>query len=131
MATHHGKNGVVKVGTYSVAEVRGWNVTEQVDTVDTSVQGSTAKTHMTGIPEWSGDMECFWDETDTNGQQALTIGTSVTLNLYPEGAGAGATYKTGTASITQVGMAVPHDGGVMRSFNFQGNGALSEAIVGA
>lgn len=129
MATHHGKNGVVKVGSNSVAEVRDWNVNETVDTVDDTVQGDTWKTHLAGVPEWDGDMECFWDETDTNGQQALTIGASVTLNLYPEGAGSGATYKTGTASVTGVSIGVPHDGGVSRRITFKGNGALTESTV--
>lgn len=129
MTTHHGKSGLVKVGSNTVAEVRNWSVTEQVDTVDDTVQQDTAKSHLVGVPAWDGNMECFWDRSDTNGQEALTIGASVTLNLYPMGAGSGATYYTGTATVTRRGVSVPHDGGVMRSFDFQGNGALSQATV--
>lgn len=129
MATHHGKNGVVKVGTNAVAEVDRWNVRENVETSDDTAQGDAAKTHWTGIPGWNGSLMCHWDETDTNGQQALTIGASVTLNLYPEGAGSGATYKTGTASITDITLEVTKNGIVSREFTFEGNGALTEATV--
>ena len=129
MATHHGKLGVVKVGSNTVAEVVEWDVEETVDTVEDTAQGDTAMTHLAGIPGWTGNLRCHWDETDTNGQQAMTIGASVTLNLYPEGTGSGAKYKTGTATITKVGIGVSHQGVVSREFSFQGNGALTEAAV--
>ena len=131
MGTHHGKDGVVKVGANAVAEIDNWSVTETAATADDTSMGDTWKTHIAGktINSWNGSLSCHWDETDTNGQQALTVGASVTLNLYPEGSGTGATYKTGTATITQVGLTVPKDGVVSRSFNFEGNGALSEATA--
>ncbi|WP_178134051.1 phage tail tube protein [Vineibacter terrae] len=129
MATHHGKEGVVKVGTNTVAETRTWSINQSVETVDDSSQGDGWKSHLVGMPEWDGEMECWWDETDTTGQEALEIGESVTLNLYPMGAATGAKYYTGTATITRVGMSVPVDGGVSRSFSFKGNGALTKATV--
>lgn len=129
MATHHGKHGVVKVGSNTVAEVDRWSVRESVDTVDDTAQADTAMTHLVGIPGWSGSLSCHWDETDTNGQEALTIGASVTLNLYPEGAGSGATYKTGTATITEIGIEVTKNGVVSREFSFTGNGALAQTAV--
>jgi hypothetical protein len=129
MATHHGKNGVVKVGSNAVAEVDRWSARESVDTVDDTAMGDAAQTHLTGIPGWSGQITCHWDETDTNGQEALTIGASVTLNLYPEGAASGATYKTGTATITEIGLDVTKNGVVSREFSFTGNGALSQTTV--
>jgi hypothetical protein len=129
MATHHGKHGVVKVGANVVAEVDRWNVRETIPTEDDTAQGDTAQTHLVGIPGWNGSLMCHWDETDTNGQQAMTIGASVTLNLYPEGSGAGATYKTGTATITEIGIEVAKGGVVSREFNFLGNGPLAEQTV--
>lgn len=129
MATHHGKNGVVKVGSNAVAEVTAFEINEDAPVADDTVMGDTARTHLVGIPGWKGTMTCWWDETDTNGQQALSKGASVTLNLYPEGAGAGATYKTGAATITEVGVSVQRDGVVTRNFSFEGNGALTETTV--
>jgi hypothetical protein len=41
----------------------------------------------------------FWDETDTHGQQAMTVGSSITFNGYPEGSSSGDTYKTAAAIV--------------------------------
>jgi hypothetical protein len=129
MATHHGKNGVVKVGANTVAEVTEFSIEEDAPVADDTAMGDTARTHLAGIPGWKGSATCWWDETDTNGQEALTKGASVTLNLYPEGAGAGATYKTGTATITGITLNVQRDNTVTRSFTFEGNGALTQTTV--
>lgn len=133
MATHHGKDGVVKVGSNAVAEVDNWSVTETAEVAEDTAMGDTWKSHIAGktINSWSGNLNCHWDESDTQGQQALTVGASVTLNLYPEGAGVGATYKSGLATITSVGVTVAKDGVVSRAFAFQGNGALAEQAVAA
>ena len=87
------------------------------------------KTYKTTLSDSTGTIDCFWDETDTTGQGAMTIGASVTLNLYPEGADSGDTYYTGTALITSIGVSQAHDGLVERSFGFQVTGALSITTV--
>ena len=48
--------------------------------------GDTARTYKSSLTSFSGSIDVFWDETDTSGQGALTIGSEVTLNVYPEGA---------------------------------------------
>lgn len=133
MGTHHGKDGTVKVGANAVAEIDRWSVNETAQTADDTAMGDTWKTHIPGktINAWSGSLDCHYDETDDNGQETLIIGASVTLNLYPEGAAAGADFKTGLATITDIGVAVPKDGVVSRSFKFEGNGALSGSVVPA
>jgi hypothetical protein len=70
-------------------------------------------------------MECHWDETDTTGQGAMTVGASVTINLYPEGASTGDTYATGTALINSVGVSVDMGSIVSRSFGFQVTGGIT------
>jgi len=129
MANHVGNEGKVKIGANQVAEIRGWEVQEQIDTVDDTVMGDEWKTHKTTHKGWTASATCLWDETDTNGQQACTIGASVTLNLYPEGDGSGDTYKTGTATVKSLGLSTTHDGLVERRIEFEGNGALSESTV--
>ncbi len=129
MASHHGKEGVVNVGANSVAEVIEWSVDEEVDIVDSTPMGTAAATYVTGTTRWNGSIKCFWDETDTNGQQALTIGASVTLNLYPEGTTSGDTYATGTALVTGISIPVNKDSMTERSFTFQGTGALTWGTV--
>ena len=131
MATHHGNDGRIHVGANAVAEVSEFSVDEAIDIVEDTAQGDTAKTHLTGLTEWSGSASCWWDETDTNGQEAMGIGDSVTLNLYPEGSGAGARYMTGTATISAVRVGVPKDNVVTREIDFVGNGALTHGTVGS
>lgn len=125
MANHTGVDGTVKVGSNAVAEVRNWSITETAETIDDTVLGDTSRTHQVGLKSWNGSMTCYWDESDTNGQVALTAGASVTLHLLPEGATTGDVDYTGTATITSVGVAVATNGMVERTFNFQGNGALT------
>lgn len=130
MGTHHGKAGVVRSGAANaVAEVTEFTIEESVDVVDDTVMGDTSKTHLIGVKSWKATVACFWDETDTNGQQTFTIGASVTANLYPEGVGSGATYAGGTATITNISIGVPKDGVVTRNFELEGNGALAWSTV--
>jgi hypothetical protein len=132
MGTHWGNEGLVRVGSNTVAEVTEYEFTQSVTPVDDTAIGDAWKTHIagSGIKEWSGSLTCHWDEADTNGQEALVVGASVTLNLHPEGNTSGDKYWTGTASITEVTMTVPMDGStIRRTFNFMGNGALTLSTV--
>lgn len=129
MATHAGKEGKVKIGSNLVAETRNWNLTETGNTSDTTAMGTTAETHLFTTSSWEGAISCWWDETDTSGQGALTVGASVTFSVYPEGDSSGDTYYTGTATVTQTNPTASHDGVVEASFSFKGNGALTIATV--
>jgi len=128
-ATFDGNDGVVKVGANTVAEVTQFSVTEGIQTKDDTAMGDTSDTHKTGRKNWNGSLTCWWDDTDTNGQEALVIGASVTLHLHPEGSASGADDITGTASITEVTVTSEKDGIVTRSFNFLGNGTLTHGTV--
>ncbi len=129
MATHSGKDGIVKVGANPVAEVRSFSLNETADTVEDTTMGDSARTHIVTLTSFDGSLDVYWDETDTNGQVALGVGSSVTLDLYPEGEGAGATYYTGTASVTSVNKSSSFDGMVEQSISVQGNGPLTTATV--
>ena len=129
MATHTGSAGTVKVGSNAVAELKSWTLDQSQDTVETTKLGDTVKTYSATQSSSSGTMDCFWDETDSNGQVALAIGTTATLNLYPEGATSGDTFYSGSAIITSVGVSQSHDGIVERSFGFQITGAITIATV--
>lgn len=125
MANHKGSEGVVKVGAVTVAEVRGFEFTQSAETIEDTTLADTEKTFQVGNTEWSGSLSCWWDETDTTGQGALTAGASVTLNLYPEGATTGDKYYTGTALITSLAIANAINGIVSAEFQFKGTGALT------
>ena len=129
MATHAGKEGTVKIGANTVAEIRTWSIEETTNTAPDTTLGDEWETHLVTTKAWTGQLECFWDETDTNGQGALTSGASVTLNVHPEGDTSGDTFYSGTATVTTITRQANNEGLVEAAFSFTGNGALSESTV--
>lgn len=129
MATHTGSEGTVKVGANAIAEIRSFSIEESADTLEDTTMGDTARTYKSSLTNYTGTIDVLWDETDTTGQGALTIGTSVTLNLYPEGDTSGDVYYTGTAIVTGRTINSSFDGLVEMSISVQGSGALSQTTV--
>ena len=70
-------------------------------------------------------LDVLYDETDTNGQTALAVGSSVTLNFAPEGSDSGDVKLTGTAIVTGKSISSSFDGLVEASITVQGNGGLT------
>lgn len=129
MATHAGSEGTVKVGSNAIAEIRSFSIEETADTLEDTTMGDTARTYKSSLTSFSGSVDVLWDETDSSGQGALTIGASVTLNLYPEGDATGDTYLTGSAIVTGRSISSSYDGLVEMSITVQGNGALTSTTV--
>jgi predicted secreted protein len=129
MATHTGSEGTVKVGSNAIAEIRSFSIEESADTLEDTTMGDTARTYKSSLTTYTGSVDVLWDETDTTGQGALTIGAEVTLNLYPEGDTSGDTYYTGTAIVTGRTINSTYDGLVEMSISVQGSGALTETTV--
>jgi hypothetical protein len=129
MATHAGSEGTVKVGANAIAEIRSFSIEETADTLEDTTMGDTARTRKASLTSFSGSVDVLWDETNTTGQGALTIGAEVTLNLYPEGADTGDTYMTGSAIVTGRTINSSYDGLVEMSISVEGNGALTTTTV--
>ena len=129
MATHTGSEGTVKVGANTIAEIRSFSIDETGDTLEDTTMGDTARTYKSSLTSFSGSVDVFYDETDTTGQGALTVGAEITINAYPEGDTAGDTYKTGSAIVTGVSLSSSFDGMVESSVTFQGTGALTTTTV--
>jgi predicted secreted protein len=129
MATHAGSEGTVKVGANAIAEIRSFSIEETADTIEDTTMGDGARTYKPSLTSFSGSVDVFWDETDSTGQGALTIGAEVTLNLYPEGSTAGDTYLSGSAIVTSRSISSSFDGMVEMSISVQGNGALTTSTV--
>ena len=129
MATHTGSAGVVKLGTNTVAEVRSFTLDTTAELLEDTTLTDTSKSFQVGKKGATASVECFWDETDTNGQIALAEGSSVTLNLYPEGADSGDYYYTGTFLVTANSVSVPTDGIIEATFSATLTGALSRSTV--
>jgi hypothetical protein len=128
MATRVGKDGAVKIGATAVAEIRDWSVEQTSEVVNDTVMGDTWMSNKATQKSWTASFNAYWDDTDTNGQLALDVGTEVTLNLYSEDT-SGAIYWSGTAIISSVSQSASFDGLVEASFSATGNGALTESTV--
>ena len=129
MATHTGSEGTVKVGSNAIAEIRSFSIEESADTLEDTSMGDTARTYKSSLTTFTGSVDVLWDETDSTGQGALTIGAEVTLNLYPEGDTTGDVYYTGTAIVTGRTINSSYDGLIEMSISVKGSGALSETTV--
>ena len=129
MANHKGSEGLVKIGTDTVAEVRSWSFDQQNSPIEDTVMGDAHSTFQPGLSSWNGQMTCFWDETDTTGQEAMTQGAEVTVDFFPEGDSSGDTHYSGSAIITGISRSASHDGYVEASYTIQGSGAMTIATV--
>ena len=129
MATHTGSSGLVKVGTNTVAEVRSFTLDTTAELLEDTTLTDTSKTFQVGKKGATASVECFWDETDTNGQIAIAEGSSVALNLYPEGATSGDYYYSGTYLITANSVTTPTDGIIEATFSATLTGALTRGTV--
>ena len=125
MATHLGKEGTVQVGSNSIAEIRSFSIDETVDTVEDTSMGDASKTYLASIKDFSGSVDVLYDETDTNGQVALAVGSTVTLNFAPEGAATGDVKLTGNAIVTSKSISSSFDGLIEASISVQGTGGLT------
>ena len=129
MATFKGNDGVVLIGSDAMAEVISFSVDETADTIEDTAMGDSARTYLPTLTSFSGSVDVFWDETDTSGQVALTVGSTATLNVYPEGDTSGDNYYTGSIIVTGFDITASFDGLVEASISFQGNGALTRGDV--
>jgi len=128
MASHKGSEGVVKVGSNAIGELRSWNLEHSSSTIETTSMGDDAITRVAGLKSWSGSADALWDEGDT-GQTALTAGASVSMTFAGEGASTGDTIYTGTAIVTGISRSASYDGLVEVSFTFEGDGDLSTSTA--
>ena len=124
MATHTGSEGTIKIGSDTLGELRSFSLETTGDTIETSNMGTTARTYKAGLTSWNGTASLFWDENDA-AQTALTVGSTITINVYPEGNQTGDKYFTGSAIVTAKSVSASFDGLVESSISFTGNGALT------
>ena len=125
METHLGKEGTVQVGSNAIAEIRGFSIDETIDVVEDTSMGDSSKTYLASNKAFSGSVDVLYDETDTNGQTALSVGSSVTLNFAPEGTASGDVKLTGTAIVTGKSVTSSFDGLVESTISVQGTGGLT------
>ena len=128
MATHHGKEGVVKAGGTAIGELTGFTLETTADVVEDTQLSDATKSFLAGRTSFSGTLEMSYDETDSP-QQTLTAGTTIAFILAPEGNSSGDETFTGSGIVTGMSVNVSLDGITTRSVTFQGTGTLTRGTV--
>jgi TP901-1 family phage major tail protein len=134
-----GKDYLLKINTGTVMSPvwtliggqRGSSLGRTADSIDLSHKTSGGwKSMKAGLRGWSIDLDGLVLLNDLGLQaleQAFMSGVEVNLRLvYPDD-----TYQEGWGSITDFSMDTPHDGEASLSGTIEGNGPLTERIVGA
>ena len=128
MATHHGKEGVVKAGGTAVGELTGFTLETTGDVVEDTALTDSTKSFVAGRTSFSGTLEMHFDETDSP-QTNLTAGSSLAFILLPEGNSSGDRSFTGTGIVTGMSVNNSMDAIISRTVTFQGTGALTIGTV--
>ena len=128
MATHHGKEGVVKAGGTGIGELTGFTLETTADVVEDTQLSDSTKSFLAGRSSFSGTLEMSYDETDSP-QQTLTAGTSISFVLGAEGDGSGDEIFSGSGIITGMSVNVGLDAVTTRSVTFQGTGTLTRGTA--
>ena len=128
MATHHGKEGVVKAGGTAVGELTSFTLETTGDVVEDTALSDSTKSFVAGRTSFSGTLEMHFDETDTP-QTNLTAGSSLAFILLPEGNSSGDRSFTGTGIVTGMSVNNSMDAIISRTVTFQGTGALTIGTV--
>jgi predicted secreted protein len=128
MANHLGREGTVRISSTTIGELRNYSLSHSSDIVEDSTIGDIYRTRKATMRSWSVSGDVYWDEVDA-GQIALTVGATVTVNLYPEGAAATAVYYSGSGIVSKFDLSASFDGMVESAISIEGNGVLSSLTV--
>ncbi len=128
MATLVGKDGVVKIGSNAIGEIRSYSIEQTMDVIEDSVIGDTDRTYTSGLKSFSGSMDVFFDDTNT-GQLDVQVGDTGTISVQVEGDTSGDHKLSGSILVTGRTITASFDGMVEASVSFQGSGALTEGTV--
>ena len=128
MATHHGKEGVVKAGGTAVGELTTFTLETTGDVVEDTALSDRTKSFVAGRTSFSGTLEMHFDETDSP-QTSLVAGASISFILLPEGDASGDRSFTGTGIVTGMSVNNSMDAIISRTVTFQGTGALTIGTV--
>lgn len=127
MAKVKGSAGKVKNGSNTVAGVRRFSYERTMEPIDDSDLNTEELTYVPGDITGTGTVECFWDKSDTTGQETLVVGAVISMVLYPEGDGVGGESHSFSALITSEGMANEKQNMVTKTIGFQISGTVTKA----
>jgi predicted secreted protein len=132
-----GESGVIKfIGAdstvASVASVRSFSVDREVQTIETTTMGSTNRSYLAGLAQFSGSLDVYLRDDDpgqTNFLSYVENPDSVAkIELYPSGETTGIKLA-GDVIVTGHSITSNFDGAVEASITFQGTGALTRTVT--
>jgi hypothetical protein len=108
MAVKVGHNGLVKLGTATVAYIDSWSMDGNIDAIEVSAFGDKNRKYQYGLKNVTAQISGTFDST--NASQTSIRGTfmstaassTVTLRLYAESVGGSTEGFTGSAVLTNI-----------------------------
>lgn len=129
MARYHGKTGRAYVSTtgtgaaVAVIAMTDWSISLARDKVEVTAFGDTNKQYVQGLPDVSGSISGWFDDTETTLYTAADSADGCKIYLYPDAANAPARYWYGPAFLDIGEVATGVTAAVSVSSNFVANGA--------
>ena len=131
-AVYSGTQGVahfdVGGSVTAVASIISFSVSQTGDAIETSAMGSTSRTYLPGLTNYTGSMSVYFRDDDA-AQSALFSApgaAAATVELFPSGATTGVKLS-GEVIVTSHEISATNDGAVTAEVSFQGSGALTKA----
>lgn len=130
MARYHGKKGVVYMSTTgsgaaaSVVGMKSWSLNMPTDKVEVTAFGDSNKRYVQGLPDATGDLSGWWDDTSDTLYDASRSTDGVNMYLYPS-TDAPTKYWYGPAWV-DFSINTPGDGGIEVTASFVANGAWGQ-----
>lgn len=130
MALYHGRKGVVYMSTtgsgtaVAVVGLKSWSLSMPTDKVEVTAFGNANKTYVQGLPDATGDISGWWDDTSDALYDASQSSTGVKMYLYPS-SDAPTKYWYGPAWV-DFSISVDIGGAVECSASFAANGSWGQ-----
>jgi hypothetical protein len=128
MAKYKGKDGAILVGVASVGEMESFDIETTINELEANIMGSDFTDVCGGQKSATGSISVLTDPADA-GQALLSVGSEVTLTLYPVGNTTGLIEIGGNFLVTSMGLTTAVGDLVKTSFNFRNQGAFTIGSV--
>ena len=132
-----GESGVIKfVGDDStvaaVASIRSFTIDKEVQSIETTVMGESARTYQAGLTQFSGSIDAYLRDEDPGQSNFMSYvenpDSVAKIELFPSGETTGIKL-TGNVIVTGHSVTSNFDGPVELSLTIQGSGALVRTAV--
>ncbi len=132
-----GESGVIKfVGDDStvaaVASIRSFTIDREVQSIETTVMGESARTYQAGLTQFSGSIDAYLRDEDPGQSNFMSYvenpDSVAKIELFPSGETTGIKL-TGNVIVTGHSVTSNFDGPVELSLTIQGSGALVRTAV--